>query len=164
MSRRERSDSIPAAVAAARATKDGIRWPDVVEPLSSPEQQAKALKVFAMIGESRAIQDWRVRPGDIVLAAQLAKITVMCDELTATIEREGWVVPSPKNPAQSIRNPAIDAVGQLSQRQLALNRMLANGPSDRRTVTNNARTASDARALYGDDEDALFAQPTLLAQ
>lgn len=159
--RRAKSNSVTAAVGAFRSANQSIPWPTTVSQLLNPADAARALDIFAGIIAGRDLRDWH-RPNDVTLAAQLANVMAQADRLSQEIEAEGWTIPSPKNPIQMIRNSKLDALTLISSRQLSLTRALAlNGPpSDRKTVSNNARAAASARAIVdrdGDDVASLLA-------
>jgi hypothetical protein len=157
--RRAQSNSVGAQVDAFRRAGQTLSWPDAIRQLPHQDDADRAGAIFAALAQSRDIADWR--PGDILLLAQLANANAQADRLTHEIEVTGWTIPSPKNPDQQIRNPALDAMSMVSSRQLALTRALAlNGaPGDRRTAANHQRTAAAARAIVEDDDGhSLLAQ------
>jgi hypothetical protein len=146
--RRARSDSLSASVAAFGRANQQPAWPATVSRLPRPADADRAETVFEGIVSQRDPQDWR--PNDLALAAQLANCMSQADRVSQEIEREGWTIPSPKNPDYQLRNPKLDALTLISSRQLSLTRALAlNGsPSgDRRTTNNRARLITDTRAL-----------------
>lgn len=158
--RRAKSDSVSTAVSAFKRIGLQIGWPAQVSKLPRQEDADRAAAIFGGILEARDPADWR--PSNLMLSAQLANTMAQADRITMEIEAEGWTVPSPKNPLQQIRNPLLDALTLISSRQLSLTRALAlNGPpSDRKTVSKNARTADAARrSIAGDDLESLLAQP-----
>ena len=53
----------------------------------------------------------------MLLVAQLANTHAWADRVTQEIETTGWVITSPKNPAQKIRNPLLDALTLIRNRQ-----------------------------------------------
>ena len=157
--RRAKSDSTAAQVAAFTKAKQTLAWPAEVSELPRPEDASRASAIFNRLLAARDLDDWR--PSDVLLAAQLANSHAQADRVTQEIEATGWVIPSPRNPDQKIRNPLLDALTLISSRQLSLTRALAlNGPpSDRKTFSKNARTAADARrAVDADDTFSLLAQ------
>lgn len=146
--RRARSDSTAASVHAFQKARHQTAWPATVSQLPRPEDSARAEAVFAGIVSQRDPADWRVN--DLALAAQLANTMAQADRVSQEIEREGWTIPSPKNPDYQVRNPKLDALTLISSRQLSLTRALAlNGSphGDKRTTNNRARLITDTRAL-----------------
>ena len=77
------------------------------------------------------------------------------------IETTGWVIPSPKNPEQKIRNPLLDALTLISSSQLNLTRALAldGPPADRKTISKKARTVADARRTVEQNMTASICWP-----
>ena len=152
-SRRQRSDSTSAAVKAFTDTKVTHSWPSEISRLSDPDDQRKADSLFQKILLARAVLDWR--ECDLPVAAQLATATVLADRLLTEVERDGFTIASPKNPAIRLRNPALDGLQMIGARQLSLTRMLglSGPPADARTIGKNSRTAANARALAGDGDD-----------
>ena len=83
----------------------------------------------------------------MLLVEQLATTHAQADRVTQEIEATGWVIPSPKNPEQKIRNPLLDALNLIRRSQLNLTRApaLDGPPADRKTMSKKARTVVDAR-------------------
>ena len=83
----------------------------------------------------------------MLLVAKLANRHGRADRVTQEIETTGWVIPSPKNPEQKIRNPLLDALNLIRSSQLNLTRApaLDGPPADRKTISKKARTLVDAR-------------------
>lgn len=83
----------------------------------------------------------------MLLVEQLANTHAQADRVTQEIETTGWVIPSPKNPEQKIRNPLLDALNLIRSSQLNLTRApaLDGPPADRKTMSKKARTVVDAR-------------------
>lgn len=159
--RRAASNSPTAAVDAFRQANARIEWPSEIEPLQDLDQQAKAASAFDKVIATRSPADWT--SAAVIIAARWAKSMILSDSLTMELEREGWVIPSAKNPAHMLRNPKADAVASANQICLALSRMLnLSGGEDRRTLGNNRRAVEAARATVqrdGDGIGSLLAQP-----
>ena len=75
--------------------------------LPRAEDASRALAIFGRLLEARDLDDWR--PSHVLLVEQLANTHAQADRVTQEIETTGWVIPSPKNPEQKIRNPLLDA-------------------------------------------------------
>lgn len=160
--RRQRSDSVDAAIRAMADTKKRIEWPSLeVSRLPVKEDADRAQMIFDRISTSRAPDDWRQH--DPILAANLANTTVELDKLLTQVAQNGWVIPAGKHGTQMTRTPLLDPIQHLTNRQLALSRALGltGAPTDSVTVEKNAKGARKAAAaLQGDDElSSLLARP-----
>ena len=113
--------------------------------LPRAEDASRALAIFGRLLEARDLDDWR--PSHVLLVEQLANTHAQADRVTQEIETTGWVIPSPKNPEQKIRNPLLDALNLIRSSQLNLTRApaLDGPPADRKTISKKARTLVDAR-------------------
>ena len=127
--------------------------------LPRAEDASRALAIFGRLLEARDLDDWR--PSHVLLVEQLANTHAQADRVTQEIETTGWVIPSPKNPEQKIRNPLLDALTLISSSQLNLTRALAldGPPADRKTISKNARTVADARRTVEQNMTASICWP-----
>lgn len=165
MARRAKSNSTQVAVQAFREAAQKPQWPaGDVTPLPDPEQAARALDLYLRTMTSRAPQDWRA--SDCALVAAFANASIQLDAMTVEITKQGWTVPSARNPEIMTRNPLLDAVQHLTTRQLSLARAIGVSglPTDARTVRGGAKAANHARAVMFNDPhslvgDELFASP-----
>lgn len=156
MTRRARSTSTSAAVDAFRKANATIQWPVEIDQLDDPRQAQRAMGAFKKVLAARSPDDWTAAA--VLIAARWAKTLVAADDLSAEVARQGYTIPSPKNPAQLLRNPNLDALSQLNQMSLALSRMLQlAGGADRRTLGNNRRAVEAAAAAMADGRNALLA-------
>lgn len=150
--RRARADSVSSAVAAYQKAKVTFTWPSEISHLSALPDQRRADSIYQKILLARSPDDWR--ECDLPIAAQLATATVLADKLLSEVERDGFTIASPKNPAQRLRNPALDGLQMIGARQLSLQRMLglSGPPADRKTIEKNSRQVANARNAIGGDD------------
>jgi hypothetical protein len=149
--RKQRSDSVTGLVAAAQEAKKEVSftWPaDLVTPMADPDKQAHAQRIAEQYWLSRSERDWR--PGDGALLAQLAITSTDLDTLQSEISVEGYVLEKEGSKGQPVlaKNPKLDAISMLQNRQVSLLRSLSltGTQSDSRTTANNARAVQNFRA------------------
>ena len=134
MPRRQRSDSVQAAVNAIVA----VSLPDLKPPAFctlSPEAE----KFWPGIIHARAREEWR--DVDLVVAAQLAECQALIEQESKTLRTEGMVVPNDKG--TMVENARNRVVQTLAQREMALMRTLLLGGKD----GGDARNFKGARAM-----------------
>ena len=163
MARRTRTDSTASAAAAFQSAKNPAEfdWPDdTVTPMADAEKQAHAMRIARQIWSSRAPADWR--DFDRTQIAQLAITTVDLDELQTQISAEGYVTTksNAKGNPTIARNPLLDPIVQLQNRQITLARALGLTGSqlDGRTLANAARQ-NKATLSVVENLDSLLATP-----
>jgi len=162
--RRARTDSTTAKTNAFQAAKNPSQfaWPsETVTEMSDPSKQAHAMRIAQQIWTGRAPSDWR--DFDRTQIAQLAITTVDLDELQTQISTEGYVTTKPNakgNPTVA-RNPLLDPIAQLSNRQITLSRALGltGTQADGRTVANAAKQQKATLAVVENLSDNLLATP-----
>jgi len=158
--RRSRTDSTTSATAAFQATQNSAEfvWPtETVTPMAHPEKQEHAMRIAQQIWASRAPQDW----GDFqrTMIAQLAIVSVDLDQLQTMISQTGYVTRksnSKGNPTVA-RNPLLDPIVQLSNRQITLSRSLGltGAPADSKTIANRAAQHNETLSVVENISDLL---------
>ena len=159
--RKQRTDTVTGLVAAAQEAKKeaSFVWPDdLVTPMAEPDKQAHAQRIAEQYWLSRSERDWR--PGDGALLAQLAITSTDLDTLQTEISVEGYVLEKEGSKGQPVlaKNPKLDAISMLQNRQVSLLRSLSltGGAKDNRVIANSARAvqnfrdADEARKRGGD--------------
>jgi|GEM_PF-3170014 len=162
--RRTRTDSTDAAVNAFQAVKNPseLIWPeDTVTPMADPEKQDHAMRIARQIWTSRAPADWK--DFDRTQIAQLAITTVDLDELQTMISKVGYVTRKKGGKGQDViaRNPLLDPIVQLQNRQITLARSLAltGAHIDGRTASNAAKQQKATLAVVENLDGDLLATP-----
>jgi len=159
--RRTRTDSTEAATNAFRSVAQNSAefvWPDqTVSQMVDAKKQAHAMRIAQQIWSSRAPQDWK--DFDRTTISQLAITTVDLDELQTQISAEGYVVTksnSKGNPTTA-RNPLLDPIVQLQNRQITLSRSLglSGAPADPKTLANRAAQQKSTLAVVENLDDLL---------
>mgnify|MGYP006863215067 CR=1 FL=1 len=161
MARKHRSDSVTSAAEAFRKTGASFVWPvDTVSKMADAAKQEHAQRIADQIYQSRAEADWR--PFDATQIAQLAIVTVDLDILQTMISQTGYVTRKEGSKGQQVlaRNPLLDPIVQLQNRQITLARSLAltGAQTDSRSVANAAKTQAKAQGTI-DAMDDLLARP-----
>ena len=161
MTRKSRSDSVTAATDAFRKAGASFVWPvDTVSKIVDEDKQGHAQRIADQIYQSRAAADWR--PFDATQIAQLSIVTVDLDILQTMISQTGYVTRKEGSKGQQVlaRNPLLDPIVQLQNRQITLARSLAltGAQTDGRTVANGAKAQASAQSTI-DDLDDLLARP-----
>lgn len=154
MKRRDRSDSVTAAVSAAIAASNPLPTPPAFVRLM-PEEMV----FWDAIARSRALSEWS--DADLVVAAQLARCQADIERQYVALNIEGVTLINDRG--TPIMNPRNSVLEQLSRRQMALMRTLQLGGTARgrkedvgkqRGLERQARRV--AEGLDDDDDEGLL--------
>lgn len=140
MPRRERSDSVSAAIKTHQAVGkfNGFEWGrSGIQPLPDQEGRENAQRFADQIYLARAEEHWQEH--DRVLIAQLANYWAEIERLEAELRDADYViVKEGKNGPIATRHPLLDVVGYLAQRASRIVAQLSINTKTTAEVTRNS--------------------------
>ena len=162
MARKTRSDSVTAALQAAKGIA-AVAWPETVDRLSKPEDAAMALQIFnEEIIPARTQSSWTKYPMDIATAARLSNAQVMASVTQRVLDKSGPVIMTGKTKSTPVANPALVAfrayasLAEQLKKSLHISLNVSGARSDSRHAGETAGMASDVADLNDND---LLARP-----
>ena len=134
-----------------RVARSVHTWPPSVRQFEDKARRTTALAFWADFQRSRAHVDWTA--SDLILLAEVVRLSVTIAEAHETIEREGFLAETATG--RAIQHPAVGALSSLqSARSSLLHKLrLATGDADSRTSQVMAKREAAAAKALGDGSD-----------